>query len=180
MDIGFLVKLTSRAWSLTILALMHGGVSGRQAQLIAASGAGRTALTQSLKHLVDMGLMERNPGHGHPLRPEYRLTATGASVAPLADAIIRLASADEKRCLLRRAWTVPILAATRTSRYYREIRAVLAPITDRALSGSLKAVEKVGWLTRRVEETARPPRPVYQSTNVGKQISNICKEALEV
>ena len=37
MDIETLVKLTSRSWSLNILALLHSGVPGRQAPLLAAT-----------------------------------------------------------------------------------------------------------------------------------------------
>ena len=58
MDIEFLVKLTARAWSLSILARLDAGVPGRQAPLLAATGAGRTAIAQSLAHLHALGLLE--------------------------------------------------------------------------------------------------------------------------
>ena len=74
MDINLLVKITQRAWSMNILALMHEGTAGRQATLLAKTGAGRTAFAQSLHHLIELNLVQRNPGHGHPLRPEYILT----------------------------------------------------------------------------------------------------------
>lgn len=84
MDIKFLVNVTSRAWALPILAGLHDGVPGRQAPLLTATGASRTAFAQSMDHLIGIGLLERNPGHGHPLRPEFRLTKQGAGVAELA------------------------------------------------------------------------------------------------
>ena len=83
MDINLLVKLSSRAWSLPILAQIARGVACRQAPLIAATGAGRTAFGASLTHLIDLKLLERNPGHGHPLRPEFRLTPAGQAAAAM-------------------------------------------------------------------------------------------------
>ena len=106
MDIKDLVNLTSRAWALTILARMQEGVPGRQAPLLVATGAGRSAFALSMDHLIEIGLVERNPGHGHPLRPEFRLTEAGARAAPLAKGIEGAAGRAHHR-LLRKSWTVP-------------------------------------------------------------------------
>ena len=38
-----------------------------------------------MDHLIELGLLERNPGYGHPLRPAFRLTELGRTVATLAD-----------------------------------------------------------------------------------------------
>ncbi|MGB7270169.1 MAG: transcriptional regulator, partial [Albidovulum sp.] len=51
MDIVLFVNITSRAWALPILSNLHEGVAGRQAPLLAATGASRTAFSQSLDHL---------------------------------------------------------------------------------------------------------------------------------
>ena len=59
MDIKLLVNLSSRAWSLNILALLHTGVPGRQAPLLAATSASRTSFASSLEHLVQLGLLEK-------------------------------------------------------------------------------------------------------------------------
>ena len=171
MDIDVLVKVTSRAWSLNILALMHAGTPGRQAPLLAASGAGRTAFAQSLGHLIDLGLVERNPGHGHPLRPEYRLTPKGAEVAAVADRIAKAVPRPSERDLLRRAWTVPVLAVSQQPRCFSDIKNRLPAITDRALSQSLKLLQGRRWLERRVDPVIRPPRPLYQAANAGVLIS---------
>ncbi|MDA4845758.1 winged helix-turn-helix transcriptional regulator [Hoeflea poritis] len=171
MDIETLVKLTSRAWSLSILAHMDRGVPGRQAALIAATGAGRTSFRQSLDHLIDLGLLERNPGHGHPLRPEFRLTDQGAEIARVAHRVEALAKGSSERNLLRRAWSLPILSASREPIYFCEIKARLLPITDRALSQSLKLLETHSWLQREMETSGRPLRPLYVATNAGAEIS---------
>lgn len=164
-----LVKVTSRAWSLNILALLHAGTPGRQATLLSKTGAGRTAFAQSLGHLLDLGLVEINPGYGHPLRPEYRLSPSGTNVAAIADSIKR-ATPHAPPTLLRRAWTIPVLVASREPRYFGEIKSELATISDRALSASLKLLEEQHWLERSINMEIRHPRPVYQVVNTGARI----------
>lgn len=171
MDINFLVKITSRAWSLNILELLHNGTEGRQAALLSASGASRTAFTQSLYHLIELGLLERNPGHGHPLRPEYRLTPEGISAARVADKIKKAVPKPSDQTLLRRAWTIPVLVVSHEPRYFKDIKNELRTITDRALSQSLNQLHSRDWLKRTVNVSARPPRPIYQAFDVGASIS---------
>ncbi|MCE8508921.1 helix-turn-helix transcriptional regulator [Ruegeria pomeroyi] len=170
MDINLLVKLTARAWSLPILANLHQGVPGRQAPLLAATGAGRTAFAASLAHLLQLGLLERNPGHGHPLRPEFRLTASGQEAAALAGRLLGTVPGAAEGALLRRSWTVPILALTGQPRRFSAIRSDLSPITDRALSVSLKQLEDQTWLRRDLDLSQRVPFPVYRAANLGMDL----------
>ena len=159
---------------MTILALLHEGVPGRQATLIAESGASRTALTQSLKHVEALGLIERNTCHGHPLRAEYVLTEAGRTVSGIAHRILRLPLVPAESELLRRSWTLPILGtigSTGEGAYFREILTGLAPITDRALSQSLKSLEAQRWLTRQVVPDNRPPRVLYTPVATGAVIA---------
>ena len=171
MDIDLLVKLTSRAWCLSILTQMDRGTPGRQAALLSATGAGRTAFRQSLDHLISIGLLERNPGHGHPLRPEFRLTAEGAEAARVAHNVESLVKHRTEQNLLRRAWSLPILAASRTPLYFGEIKESLPRITDRSLSQSLKLLEDHRWLRRNVDVSERPLRAKYQAALTGALIS---------
>lgn len=180
MDINDLVKVTARAWSLQVLALMHEGVPGRQASLIAASGAGRTAFGHSLRHLLELGLLERNPGHGHPLRPEFRLTPKGIEVAAVATKIMQTVVGPDDGALLRRMWTIPILATIQRPRYFSEIKIALAPITDRALSQSLQQLQTRTWVARQIDLGMRPPRPRYQVVNLGAQIGAVVHQNLGV
>lgn len=173
MDINLLVKLMERAWALDILAVLNAGVPARQAPLIAATGAGRTAFGQSLEHLIALGVLERNPGHGHPLRPEFRLTATGARLAPMADAILDTVPGAGEQALLRRRWTVPVLAVAHTPRRFSDLKAGLGKITDRALSQSVDHLQDRGWIIRDVDPTSRPLRPWYHAANDGRRISQI-------
>ncbi|WP_039019033.1 winged helix-turn-helix transcriptional regulator [Halocynthiibacter namhaensis] len=172
MYINQFVNITTRAWTLPILAKLHDGVAGRQAPLLAATGAGRTAFAQSMEHLIQLELLERNPGHGHPLRPEFRLTTTGQAAAELAYNVYSHAEEGDQG-LLRRSWTLPVLAALQSSGQFSMIQRRLPRITDRALSQSLKTLEDRAWVHRCVDVQARPLRPVYQPANTGETISRI-------
>ncbi|WP_299851478.1 helix-turn-helix domain-containing protein [uncultured Roseovarius sp.] len=172
MYIGVFVNITSRAWALPILSNLHEGVAGRQAPLLAATGASRTAFAQSMDHLITMKLLERNPGYGHPLRPEFRLTQFGAKAAAIANKIHRVAG-DEDQDLLRRSWTLPVLTSLHTPCHFNDIKRNLQTITDRALSQSLKSMEARSWVCRSVDGTARPPRSLYSAVNTGGMISKV-------
>jgi len=171
MDLALLVNLTSKAWSLKILALLHSGVPGRQAPLIAAANASRTSFASSLDHLVQLGLLEKNPGHGHPLRPEFRLTHSGAMVAGMASRIVEIVPDDDAFAIVRRSWAVPILAVTESPKRFSIIKSGLGAITDRALSKSLWVLEEQEWLKREIDVSQRSPFPTYQAVNVGRKIN---------
>ncbi|MEM7615284.1 MAG: winged helix-turn-helix transcriptional regulator [Pseudomonadota bacterium] len=172
MDIDALVNITARAWALPILSSLHDGVPGRQAPLLAATGASRTAFAQSMAHLVEIGVLERNPGYGHPLRPEFRLTERGVHAAAIANRVQK-ASRREDHDLLRRTWTLPVLTSLQSPSHFNEIKRSLPTVTDRALSQSLKSMEARDWVQRDVSHAARPPRPIYTAVNTGGLISQI-------
>lgn len=173
MKVELLVKLTSKAWALKILSLMHEGVAGRQAPLLAATNATRSSFAASLEHLANLGLLERNPGHGHPLRPEFRLTQAGKTLAPMASRIISLAPEGEDFSLVKRSWAVPILAVTATPTRFGSIKSDLGSVTDRALSQSLGLLEDHEWMQREIDISERTPFPTYKAVNTGQAISRI-------
>lgn len=172
MDIKTFVNITSKAWALPILSNLHNGVAGRQAALLMATGAGRTAFAQSLDHLIQIGLLERNPGHGHPLRPEFRLTERGKPAAAIASKILQSSDGDDQ-VLLRRTWTIPILTTLHKPNHFNGIKRDLITITDRALSQSLRTMEDRNWVSRNVDHAARPPKSIYSAVNLGCKISKI-------
>lgn len=172
MDIKTFVNITSRAWALPILSSLHDGVPARQATLLKATGASRTAFAQSMKHLISIGLLELNPGHGHPLRPEFRLTGLGITAASIANKVQNV-SQDKDQDLLRRSWTLPILTSLHTTSHFNDIKRNLTTISDRALSQSLITMEDRNWVRRSVNEATRPPKPTYSAVNTGGMISKI-------
>ncbi|MBE7636635.1 transcriptional regulator [Sneathiella sp. P13V-1] len=176
MNTELLVKLTSKAWTLKILSLLYSGHTGKQAPLVAATGASRTSFGASLNHLYELELIEKNPGHGHPLRPEFRLTVKGKVIASMADRIIQLVPQEEMFDLVRKSWTVPVLAVTRQPARFSAIKSSLGTITDRALSQSLGALEEREWLKREIDLSHRVPYPTYMAINTGGEITQTVRQ----
>lgn len=170
MDKHHLVNLCSRSWALTALGLMASGVSGRVSPLAAAAGCGRTSMSASVLHLVDLELLECNPGHGHPLRPEYRFTSAGASVAEWALELDALAKSDPEKALLRTKWSLPLISCLSEEVRYSEIRRQLVPVTDRALSAGLGKLTNNHWIQRKVSSDISPPVVSYRTVNTGKKV----------
>ncbi|WP_306346601.1 winged helix-turn-helix transcriptional regulator [Ruegeria denitrificans] len=139
--------------------------------MLAATSAGRTAFSASLDHLIQLKLIERNPGHGHPLRPEFRLTPAGVDAAAIAKAIVAAVPDDSKFKLLRKTWTVPILALTGTPHRFSMLKSNLMTITDRALSSSLHELEDVDWIKREIETSVRMPFPIYRAVSTGLTVN---------
>lgn len=170
MDKRKLVKLCSRSWSLTALGLMADGVPGRTSPLAAAAGCGRTAMNGSVSHLVEMGLLERNPGYGHPLRPEFRLTANGEDIAKWASTLNRIVKGRADRRLLRGKWSLPLISCLPKELRYSDLRRQLAPVSDRALSLCLGQLSERRWISRQVSTDQSPPAVRYSLNKPGSNV----------
>jgi len=170
MDKQRLVNLCSRSWAITALGLMADGVSGRVSPLAAAAGCGRTSMLASVEHLVDLGLLENNPGYGHPLRPEYRFTDRGAGFAEWALELDSIVKTDGEKALLRTKWSLPLISCLPDEVRYSEIRRQLLPVTDRALSASLGRLTDCRWIRRKVTGSISPPTVSYRTLSTGKKI----------
>ena len=109
-----------------------------------------------------------------PLRPEFRLTASGTEVAAVANKINAAAPLIKESTVLRRAWTIPVLAVSNKPRFFVELKSALPSITDRALSQSIKQLQANHLLERNVDTSKYPPRPLYQARDVGHEISQAC------
>jgi len=110
----------------------------------------------------------RNPGYGHPLRPEYVLTRSGEAAARRC---ARLLDGVHEDVLLRK-WSLPVLAALDRPARFSELRATLPGVTPRALALALKDLEAADLVERRIED-AYPPRAVYSATPPGRRLQRI-------
>jgi DNA-binding HxlR family transcriptional regulator len=160
-EITALLRLVHRRWAIPVLAELHRLRGAKFVMLVGRLGVGRGTLTQTLDALIEAGLVVRNPGYGHPLRPEYVLTERGRSIAPAcADLLAALDSLLLREVALRK-WTLPVLLAIRGgARRFGEVKRSLPDVTDRALALALKQMESAGLIAREIE-AGYPPAPVY-------------------
>lgn len=124
-------------------------------------GASRTSLQRTLGALVDMALVRKNEGYGHPLRPEYLATEAGRLLGPAARALLTELERQDLTDVGLRKWSIPVLRALDgPSNQFNALQGALGAITPRALSHALGDVEEAGWIQRRLQQT-RPPRWEY-------------------
>jgi DNA-binding HxlR family transcriptional regulator len=152
--------LTHHRWALPILAELERTSGSRFVTLGRRLGVGADSLRRTLAALREEGLVERNPGYGHPLRPEYVLTDRGTAVAPGCAALLELARGRED--VLLKKWSLPVLAALDRPRRFSELRARLAGVTPRALALTLRELEAAGLVCREVT-IDYPPAVLYRA-----------------
>lgn len=151
-----------RRWCVPILARLHADGGCKFVTLTHTLKAQPTAVRDALDHLISIGLVRRNSGYGHPLRPEYLMTRKGEALAPAAANLDeRLIALDLRELGLRR-WTLPVLGAVGALQPARfvALSTALGDITPRALSLSLRDLGGAHLLTREVVDE-HPPRTEY-------------------
>ena len=164
-------RLVAGRWLVPLLALLGEEEGARFAAMRARLGLSRSALAASLAQLQEAGWLRRNPGHGHPLRPEYILTAAGAPIAAFAMKVMaeRAALGLEPGQMPR--WSLPVVATLGHERArFSALRMALRPVTPRALSLTLKQLLSVELIDRALED-AFPPVAIYGLTGRGARLA---------
>jgi DNA-binding HxlR family transcriptional regulator len=159
--VSSLVELCHHRWSLAVLAEVGRTRGSRFATLTGRLGVTGESLRRTLAYLQEQGLVERNEGYGHPLRPEYLPTRRGRVLAPRAHALLTALAGHEDVGLKK--WSLPVLAELTQPRRFSELRATL-PITARGLALALRDLEDAGLVSRSVTED-RPPQTRYEATD---------------
>jgi DNA-binding HxlR family transcriptional regulator len=162
-----LIMLGKQRWMAAVLADLaaHHGV--RFVELINRLSLPRDTLARTLEAAQALGWVIRNPGHGHPLRPEYILTKEGARLAETAmrhlcaQAQLGLAPGTLTR------WGLPILHALDAGyERFNHVSRLLAPASPRALSQGFRALATHDLITRALIDDY-PPISLYRLTENG-------------
>jgi DNA-binding HxlR family transcriptional regulator len=154
--------LSRHRWALPILAHLSATGGSRFVPLANQLGLSRDALRQTLDALIEVGFVMRNPGYGHPSRPEYVLTEDGERIAPVCARLLRELRRRGLEEVVLKKWSMPILAALGTESRYGELRRALGA-TPRALTLALKELAARGLVERRVHADF-PPYTTYRLT----------------
>lgn len=170
MATAHVAALFRRRWIVPVLAELSRRDGAKFVTLAHSTGASAGALRVTLDELRAREWVLPNPGHGHPLRPEYVLSARGARVAARCVPLDDLLRDDAVRDVALRRWSMPVLHAIgRRRARFSVIAERLGAITDRALSLSLQDLAAVDLVERRVVDD-RPPVPVYAATDAGREL----------
>jgi len=167
--VSTLADLCHHRWTLPALAEIQRTNGSRSATLTGKLGVSGESLRRTLRWLVEAGLVARNPGYGHPLRPEYVFTRRGARLGPRAEALLETLRGYENVGLKK--WSLPVLAELAEPRRFSELRAALPDATPRALTLALKDLAAAGLVTRTVLADY-PPSVVYRTTPAGRPIAS--------
>lgn len=164
-------RLTAGRWLVPLLAHLADEKGSRFAVMLQRLGLSRSVLAASLTALQEAGWLIRNPGHGHPLRPEYLLTAAGERVAAFCQGVM----AQRARLGLAQGqlprWSMPLLLRLdQGTARFSALRGALRPVTPRALSITLKQMLHVD-LVDRVLEDDFPPIAIYGLTGRGRELA---------
>lgn len=157
-----LLPLTANRWAIPVLAHLRRQSGARFSVLLASLKPPRSSLAATLDLLIAQGLVCRNPGYGHPLRPEYLLTPVGCAVAGRCDRIVAAGEALNLGPIGR--WELPVIDRLGHDRAgFTALQRSLTPITPRALQLCLDRMRR----RELVDRTGLPQRPIYQLEAAG-------------
>jgi DNA-binding HxlR family transcriptional regulator len=175
-DAGRLAGLFHHGWSAAVLADIHLAGGAKVVTLVARLGAPRDSVRRTLEALARRRLVRRNPGYGHPMRPEWVLTEAGRRLGPACDAFVRGVRRAGAESLSRRKWAVPVLLGLlRGSERFSELGAALPRVTARALAITLRDLEAAGLVERRVLE-GRPPCVRYGVGTRARPLARVVRD----
>ena len=131
----------------------------------------RSSLSASLNGLIELGLVKRNPGYGHPMRPEYLLTESGAAIGEQCLRLAQLLDRRDEADFAYRKWTLPLVAAIGEGvERFSEVRIALGDrATPRAIAMGLKSMLSAEWAKRSLVDDY-PPRAGYALTSKGRSV----------
>jgi DNA-binding HxlR family transcriptional regulator len=161
-------------WSMPVLAELHRTGGGtRFVVLINRLGMSRDSLARTLASQIESGLVLRNPGYGHPLRPECILAPRGALLAPSCARLLALLRRLKVEDTALRRWPLGITATIAAGRRrFSEIRSALPSITTRALAIGLRDLQGAHLIERTVWDDS-PPLIEYRLSPRGAQVAPI-------
>jgi DNA-binding HxlR family transcriptional regulator len=172
--------LLHRRWTLPVLAELCRGDSApggaKFITIVNRLGISRDSLAATLEHLIAHDYVLRNPGYGHPMRPEYLLAEAGHDIAPFCSRLLEEIKATQLEDLLLRKWSIPTLIALDAGPgRFGELKNSLPGITGRALTLALKDLVAAGLVKREVVN-AFPPIARYRPAPAAESLLAIARD----
>jgi DNA-binding HxlR family transcriptional regulator len=171
---SILLALSGQRWLAPLLADLAAQDGARFAVLLHRLNLPRDSLVRALAAAQQLGWVMHNPGHGHPLRPEYLLTATGRDAAVRAAQIVTAQAQLGIAPGATTRWGLPLVAAIQGGHdRFNALARYLVPATPRALSQALVALGNQQLVARDIVDL-RPPTSRYALTARGAVLATAC------
>lgn len=167
-------------WIIPIIGVLYHQSGAKFVTLLNELQISRSVLTSTIRKLIEQSFVMRNPGYGHPLRPEYILTAKGIRLGPFCTEMMTCIIEQKGSHLFQSKWAVQIinLCSQRETRF-SELKSALTPITSRALSEELKLLNSEGFIERKIIENY-PPLTTYGLATKSIPFIKVIKKHIDV
>ena len=164
---SLIIMVSHHRWAIPIIAEIGRTDGSKFVTLIHRLGISRDSLQRTLLGLIEAGWLMKNPGYGHPLRPEYILTDSGNRLKPICQELFKLISQASLDQVAFQKWSLPILGTIfQGAERFSEIKNKLPSATSRAVTLALKELCQAGLVTRAVIDDF-PPTSVYKLQEAG-------------
>jgi DNA-binding HxlR family transcriptional regulator len=151
-------------WFIPIIGVIYVQNGAKFVTLLNELNISRSVLTSTLRKLIEQGIVMRNPGYGHPLRPEYILTDKGIGLGPFCNEMMTSIIEQKGSHLFESKWAIQVIYLCSEGEIrFSELKSALTPITSRALSEELKLLHSEGFIGRKIIE-GFPPLTIYSLT----------------
>ncbi len=141
-----LVNLLHYRWALPILAELQRSNGCKFVTLVMRLKLSKDALSRTLTALLEQDLVMRNPGYGHPLRPEYILTTRGQHIGQAVCDLMQTLEQLEISDIALKKWSLPIVLMLQDQTRFTDLLENLPGLTTRALALSLGHLTQVKLL----------------------------------
>ncbi len=156
-------------WTIPVLLRLQSDNGSKFITLVNTLNVSRDALSRTLEDLIDSGLVERNKGYGHPLRPEYVLTDAGHRAASELGALYAtLKKYNLVDIVIGSKWALPLIGCMDQERGFNELKKLLEA-TPRAIALALKELASAGIVNRKLTD-GFPPQVSYELSRIGESI----------
>jgi DNA-binding HxlR family transcriptional regulator len=166
-------------WAIPIMAFLSVNKGAKFVVIANRFQMSRDSLVRTLDHLMKSKWVIRNPGHGHPMRPEYILTTIGIAIGEFCKemTVQREKLGLEPQDLSR--WSLPVIGELHKDWIrFTDLQNGLQPVTPRALSLTIKQLMSYELIVRNLKDEF-PPVAFYGLSNRGKRIATIITEQLK-
>jgi DNA-binding HxlR family transcriptional regulator len=170
-----IVSLSHYRWAIPIIAEINRTEGSKFVTLANRLSMSRDSLQRTLTSLIELRWVMKNPGYGHPLRPEYILTKTGKQLGPKCQELCRLMIEEEVERVALQKWSLPILGViSQGAERFSEIKHQLPSATARAVTLALKELCQAGLVERAIVEDF-PPTTIYKLKESGDRLGKLAQ-----